>query len=289
MTHSILDVAHPALGALLALGAVPPVRTIVIGFLAAFAGYTAVFGLNDIMDCRVDCEKMARLGGKKECFDLDSVGQRHPLAQGALPFPAALGWVIAWGIVALSLAYLLAPMCALLMAAAAGLEIGYCSLLRVTPWKAGLSGVMVAVGGLAGVFAVVPAPRIEVIALFSLWAFAWEVGCRNIPNDWSDIEEDEQLGIRTLPVRIGRRRASILSFGLTCVVLLAAPAFPLVSAVPHPALYAAGSFACGILLLLRPSVRWLRERTTRSVLAFFNDACFYPLSVFGVLSILAVV
>jgi 4-hydroxybenzoate polyprenyltransferase len=289
MTHSILDVAHPALGALLALAAVPPLRTVALGFLAAFAGFTAVFALNDVMDCGVDREKVARLGTGKECFDLDSVGQRHPLAQGALPMRAALGWVIAWGALALGLSYLLRPACALLMAGAVLLEIGYCSLLRVTHWKAALSGAMVTVGGLAGVFAVTASPGVGVVALFSAWAFAWEVGCRNIPNDWSDLEEDGQLGIRTVPVRLGRIRSSRLSFGLMSIVLVTAPAFPLVAPLHHPVLYAAGALACGVILLLVPSLRWIKDQRMQSALGFFNRACFYPLAVFGVLGVLTIV
>jgi 4-hydroxybenzoate polyprenyltransferase len=288
MTHSILDVAHPALGALLALAAIPDLRTSVTGFLAAFAGFTAVFALNDVMDCGVDCEKMARLGGKRECFDLDSVGQRHPLAQGAIPFSAGVGWVAAWGAVALALSWTLSPVCCFLMAGAALLEIGYCLLLRVTHWKAGLSGAMVTVGGMAGIYAVTSSPNPVLVILFGLWAFAWEVGCRNIPNDWSDLDEDTHMGIQTVPVRLGRTRAARLSFALMCIVLVSALAFPLVSAVRHPAVYITGALACGVFLLLIPALRWLRDQSLPSSLAFFNRACFYPLAVFGVLGVVTV-
>ncbi|HET7839714.1 MAG TPA: hypothetical protein VFL04_08135, partial [Rectinemataceae bacterium] len=54
MTHSILDVAHPAIGGLLVFGGFPPTPTILLGLGAAFAGFTAVFALNDVMDYRVD-------------------------------------------------------------------------------------------------------------------------------------------------------------------------------------------------------------------------------------------
>jgi len=172
MTHSVLDIAHPAMGALLALGAFPGTSTVIIGILAAFAGFTAVFALNDLMDCRVDCEKMAKLTGKKECFDIDSVGYRHPIAQGALTFNAALAWVMVWGMVSLSLAFILRPVCAVLLVTALLLEVSYCKLLRVTHWKAILSGSMMAVGGLAGVYAVAPAPSASFVALFFTWAFA---------------------------------------------------------------------------------------------------------------------
>ena len=289
MTHSVLDIAHPAMGALLVFGGFPSASTVVIGLLAAFAGFTAVFALNDVMDCGVDCEKMSKLTGKKECFDIDSVGYRHPIAQGALSFNAALGWVGVWGLLSLSLAFLLRPLCAALMVTALLLEIGYCRLLRVTHWKGILSGSMVAVGGLAGVYAVVAAPPLAFVLVFFAWAFAWEVGCRNIPNDWSDIEEDINLGIRTVPVRYGRRAASWISFSLLCLTVAASLIFPVVVPVKHPILFLAGAVAAGAVLLIVPAVRWARDQKIESAMHLFNRACFYPLAVCGIVALLVIV
>jgi 4-hydroxybenzoate polyprenyltransferase len=288
MTHSILDIAHPAVGAILVLGGIPRPSTVIIGLLASFAGFTAVFGLNDIMDCGVDCEKMAKYSKNKECFDLDSVGFRHPIAQGTLAFTSALAWVVFWGLCALSLAFVLNPMCAALMLAAAGLEMGYCRLLRVTHWKALLSGLMVAVGGLAGVYAVAGSPPAGMVLLFMLWAFAWEVGCRNIPNDWSDLDEDVNLKIRTIPVRYGRVASSWISFSLLCVTVLSSLLFPLVVPVRHEILYWAGALAAGVVLLVAPAVLWLKSQRTQSAMYLFNRACFYPLAVFTLVGINAV-
>ena len=288
MTHSILDVAHPAVGALLVLGAFPSVGTVVIGLLAAFAGFTAVFALNDVMDRRVDCEKMAKFSGAKDCFDIDSVGYRHPIAQGALSFNAALGWVIAWGAASLVLAFLLRPLCAALLVGAMLLEVGYCRLLRVTHWKGILSGSMVAVGGLAGVYAVTVTPPLAFVAAFFVWAFAWEVGCRNIPNDWSDIEEDADLGVRTVPVRYGRRAASWISFALLCLTVAASLLFPLVAPTRHGLIYLAGALAAGAFLLIIPAVRWVRDQKIGSAMFLFNRACFYPLAVCGLVALLVI-
>ena len=289
MTHSVLDIAHPAVGAVLVLGGLPRPATVVIGLAAAFAGFTAVFALNDVMDCGVDCEKMSKYRKRGECFDIDSVGLRHPIAQGTLAFRSALAWVISWGAAALVLAYLLNPVCSALMVAAAGLEIGYCRLLRVTHWKALLSGLMVAVGGLAGVYAVAASPPPWIVGLFVLWAFAWEVGCRNIPNDWSDLEEDIHLGIRTVPVRYGRRASAWMSFSLLCVTVASSLLFPFFVAVSHPLPYMAGAAAAGGFLLVAPAALWLKRQTTESAMFFFNRACFYPLAVFAVTAVLAVV
>jgi 4-hydroxybenzoate polyprenyltransferase len=192
-------------------------------------------------------------------------------------------------VLALGLAFLLNPICCLLMAAAAGLEAAYCRLLRVTHWKTVLSGLMVAVGGMAGVFAVTSAPPAGMVALFGLWAFTWEMGCRNIPNDWSDLEEDKALRITTMPVRFGRPATSRISFVLACVTIAASLLFPLVAPMRFGWIFQAGALAAGIVLLVIPGVRWLRDQQTRSAMLFFNRACFYPLAVFVVAGILAVV
>jgi 4-hydroxybenzoate polyprenyltransferase len=289
MTHSVLDIAHPALGAILVFGGAPRPLTIVFGLLASFSGYTAVFALNDLMDLRVDREKLGGYAGKRECFDIDSVGLRHPLAQGCVGYRAALGWVIFWTVLALVFAFLLNPVCALLMAAAGGLEAGYCRLLRVTHWKTIMSGLMVSVGGMAGIFAVTSAPPAGMVALFALWAFTWEMGCRNIPNDWSDIDEDKALKIRTMPVRFGRPATSRISFIFACVTIAASLAFPYAIPVRFGLIFQAGALAAGIILLIIPGVKWLRDQQTKSAMLFFNRACFYPLAVFVVAGILVIV
>jgi len=288
MTHSVLDVAHPAVGGALAavvLGGAPSVRTIIMGLVAGFAGYTCVFALNDAIDVKVDREKMARYRFDHATFDLDSMGQRHPLAQNSLSYGAGIAWVVAWGLLSLVLAFLLRPVCAGLLLGAIILETAYCKLLRVSHWKGLLSGLMVGVGGLAGVWAVAPAPRPAMVLVFFAWAFAWEIGGRNIPNDWSDLEEDKHLGIRTVPVRYGRKAASWISFAFVSAVIVLSLLFPLVAPIPQTAAYLAGAAATGIVLLLVPLSRWLRRQTPDEALRFFNMACFYPLVVFAWLTV----
>jgi 4-hydroxybenzoate polyprenyltransferase len=285
MTHSVLDVAHPAAGALLVLGAAPSLRIAALGLVSAFSGFTAVFALNDVMDAKVDAEKMAKYRKDSEAFDIDSVGTRHPIAQGSLGRPAAIAWVVFWGVLSLATAYLLKPLCAILLVAAVALELLYCRLLRVTHWKALLSGMMVAVGGLAGVFAVSSSPPPLAVILFALWAASWEIGGRNITNDWSDIEEDVNLGIRTLPIRFGRAASSRIAAGFASAIILCSLAFPLVAPVRLVPVYLILAAAAGLLLLVLPGLRWLREQSTESAMAYFNKACFYPLAVFAALAI----
>lgn len=285
MTHSVLDVAHPAAGAVLVLGAAPRLGTAALGLLSAFSGFTAVFALNDVMDAKVDAEKMAKYRKESEAFDLDSVGTRHPIAQGALSRRAAIGWVAFWGILSLATAYLLKPVCAALLLAAVGLELGYCKLLRVSHWKVLLSGAMVAVGGLAGVFAVSDAPPPAAVLFFALWAASWEIGGRNIPNDWSDIEEDVNLGVRTLPIRYGRLASSRIAAAFASLSFLCSLAFPFVAPLREPLLYLGLAAVAGLALLAIPALRWLREPSIESAMAYFNKACFYPLAVFAAMAV----
>jgi 4-hydroxybenzoate polyprenyltransferase len=285
MTHSVLDVAHPAAGALLVLGAAPRVGIAALGLLSAFSGFTAVFALNDVMDAKVDAEKMAKYEKESEAFDLDSVGTRHPIAQGSLSRRAATLWVAFWGILSLVTAFLLKPLCAALLVAAVCLEICYCKLLRVAHWKTLLSGLMVAVGGLAGVFAVSAAPSPLAVLCFALWAAAWEIGGRNIPNDWSDLEEDVNLGIRTLPIRFGRLASARIASAFASISFICSLAFPFVAPLRNRSIYLGLAAVSGLVLLALPALRWLREQSTESAMAYFNKACFYPLAVFAAIAI----
>ena len=111
-THGLLDLATPALSALLWLGAFPPPWIVAIGLLTAFAGYTSVYALNDLVDYRTDLERV-RNGLLKDSGDyLDTVFVRHPLAQGALSFRKGLVWAAFWAVMALIGASMLGPVCA---------------------------------------------------------------------------------------------------------------------------------------------------------------------------------
>ncbi len=276
MSHSILDIGHPGFGALLVLGSFPPPHQLVLGLIAAFSGYTSVFALNDRMDFKVDTERIEKYQRALKGFDLDLLGIRHPLAQRVLPFAHGFAWVLFWGLLSLMTAYMLSPVCFLLLCGAISLEIAYCALLRVSHWKALLSGSMVGLGALAGVFAVVRLPSLAFVLLLFLWAFGWEVGGRNITNDWIDLEEDTHLGIKTFPVRYGRRASSLVSMAFICLTVLVSFLLPFPVGLSNPLLYETGALVLGGLLMIIPAWRWVREKSAESAMALFNRACFYP-------------
>jgi 4-hydroxybenzoate polyprenyltransferase len=277
--HGLLDLASPALAALLWLGGLPPLGVTALGLLTVFAGYTAVYSLNDLVDYRVDQEKLRLNPPETAGGYLDAVFLRHPMAQGQVSFTQGLLWTGAWALVALSGAYLLNPVCALIFLLGCALESIYCLLLRVSHLRALISGVVKTLGGIAAVFAVDPHPEAGFLLLLFAWLFCWEIGGQNIPADWHDLEEDRALKAQTLPVRCGVAGAGLLAVvTLSLATVLGAVVLRL-----SPARYA---FPClflavvwGAYLLLLPAWRLFRSRGRDQAAALFNRASYYPLAI----------
>lgn len=278
--HGLLDIATPALAALLWYGGFPPLSVSLLGLVTAFAGYTAVYALNDVIDFRTDREKIHAEGFSDEADYLDDVLPRHPMARGLLSFKEGLAWVVLWSLTALIGAYLLNPVCLVIFLIGCLLEALYCLLHKVTHLRILVSGVVKTAGGMAAVFAVDPTPSPLFLAVFFLWIFAWEVGGQNIPADWADIDQDRTQRAKTIPVRLGTARASVLMLGsLVLAVLLnvlalffsrggfSAPAFAL-------------ALAMGVWFLLIPAGRLYETRARENALLLFTKASFYPAAIF---------
>ena len=284
--HGLLDMATPALAAILWLGRMPSLKVSLLGAITGFAGYTAVYALNDVVDYRVDREKMRENAVRPSATtDLDAVYVRHPLAQGLLPYWQGLAWAAGWALVALLGAYLLNPMCALLFVAGCLLETIYCLLLRITYLRVLVSGVVKTLGGIAAVYAVSPSPSLAFVVAMFLWLFAWEIGGQNVPNDWADKEEDEQLRARTIPVHFGVHRASTIIIwclgGTVVLSVLLIQLTPVKIAIWSSALIVTS----GIGLLLIPGYQLYRGREPRQAAILFNRASYYPLCLFLILAV----
>ena len=283
--HGLLDMATPALAALLWLGTIPPVPVVLIGAITAFAGYTAVYALNDVVDYRADRKKIHACGVKCFSGDLDSVYARHPMAQGLLSFRDGIFWTAAWGGMALAGAWLLNPVCALVFLAGCVAETAYCLMLQLSHLRLLVSGAVKTAGGIAAVFAVVPHPSIPFLIGFFLWFFFWEIGGQNVPNDWSDMDEDRHFLAETFPVKFGPdESARIIAVSLCIAVFMSIALFWLTPAHLNP-VYFAGAIPAGIFLLLLPARRLLREKNSAVASALFNKASYYPVTMF--LAILA--
>jgi 4-hydroxybenzoate polyprenyltransferase len=277
--HGLIDMTTPAFAALLWLGAFPPFSVMVLGVIAAFAGYTAVYALNDVIDYRADRAKALKGGFCDAGADLDAVMIRHPMACGFLSFREGLLWALAWAGLALTGAYLLNPLCVVIFLAGSLLEAVYCLLWRVTHLRTLVSGAVKTSGAVAAVFAVDPRPAPAFVVTLFLCLFFWEIGGQNVPNDWTDIEEDRRFKAKTIPVRFGTERSNgiiLVSLGIAVGVSLIL--FSL-SQTPFELPFVGFVLLVGGYLLLLPAYRLFRTPTRACAMALFNRASYYPMSL----------
>jgi 4-hydroxybenzoate polyprenyltransferase len=283
-THGVLDIAAPGFYALLWLGDFPPLATILLSLLTAFAAYTAIYALNDLVGRTMDREKFA--GGINAGYSVEASDLRYPLAQNALSFREGLLWFALWFTAALVGCYLLNPVIVLILLAAAVLEVIYCSLLKVTYLRTLVSGLVKSAGPIAAIYAVQPNPAPALLLLSLAWMYFWEIGGQNIPADWNDIEEDRRVGAKTIPLQFGPQRAGqivLLMLGLTVLVSLFLPA---VSPLPLGWSYVLISALAGGWLLLRPAWQLYRHlEDGRRAAVLFDHASYYPMAHLFIMTI----
>lgn len=278
--HGLLDMATPALGALLWLGRFPSFEVIILGLLTTFAGYTAVYSLNDVVDYRVDKEKLKLCGDLGAGCDLDAVMVRHPMAQGYLSFKEGVLWTAAWSMVAILGAYYLNPVCIAIFIIGCALEAVYCLLLKVSHLRTLVSGGVKTAGAIAGVFAVDPNPSPLFVSILFFWLFSWEIGGQNVPNDWADIEEDRCLHAQTIPVHLGPDRANAVILGSLIITLMLSMVVFYVSPILFEFPFGVASMATGLCFLILPAALLYATKGPQFAMALFNMASYYPLSLF---------
>ncbi len=276
----MLDMCTPAFGAVLWLGHLPSLYVIVLGLITTFAGYTAVYALNDVIDYEADREKAAVGGFSNSQSDLDSIIVRHPMAQGLLSFKQGLYWVLAWGLVAIIGAYILNPVCVLIFLAGCTLEAIYCMLWRVSPFRTIVSGAVKTSGAIAAVFAVDPNPSGAYLIILFLLLFFWEIGGQNIPNDWVDIEEDKQFKALTIPVCYGLQASRVIVLVTLVLALCLNGVVFYYSPVDYVVFSVIISLAVGCYLLLLPALKLFQTLQASDAMALFNKASYYPPALF---------
>lgn len=275
--HGLLDMTTPIYGALLWLGAFPSLHISILGLITVFAGYTAVYALNDVIDYKVDREKARIAGGLRESDTyLDAAMVRHPMAQGLLSFTEGLAWAVGWSAVAMAGAYLLNPVCVVIFVAGCMLEIIYCLMQRISPFRTVISGGVKTTGAVAAVFAVDPSPSLVYVITLFLWLFFWEIGGQNIPADWADIEEDRRLGGQTVPVRVGPRNTASIAVFTIVMALIINPLLIGVSTIGFHPTFVVISLMTGAGLMLPPVLQLLHSKARRHAVILFNRASYYP-------------
>jgi 4-hydroxybenzoate polyprenyltransferase len=277
--HGLLDMAAPGLAALLWLGTFPPLKVTILGLITAFAGYTAVYALNDLVDRRVDREKIKLVGLRQDSQDLDNVFIRHPLAHGLLSFSQAMLWAASWGLLALVGAYVLNPICALIFLLGCFLEAIYCLLLRISSLRTLVSGVVKSLGGIAAVFAVDARPDPWFLVFLLLWLVLWEIGGQNVPNDWADLDEDKYLQVRTVPLRFGTGRACAVILGSLGLATILSLSLYWITQADLKLWYLFGASVVGLYVLLIPAFWLFKTQAPERASILFNRASYYPMAM----------
>ena len=285
--HGLLDMSTAALASLLWLGHFPSFKIIALGLITVFAGYTAVYALNDVVGYRSDKMKLkhGNLREIDDCQDLDAMLVRHPMSRGLLSFKEGLVWSIAWGLLALIGAYLLNPICVLIFVGGCILETIYCYMWNLSPSRTVVSGVVKAAGPIAAVFAVDSNPAVSFLVVLFLLLFFWEVGGQNVPNDWIDLQEDVRFGARTIPIRFGLEQANIIIFGSIMLTLILSGVLLSLSPITFGLPFIIGFALVGFYFLLLPTITLFRKDENSHAMILFNKASYYPLAMLVVVVI----
>ena len=116
------------------------------------------------------------------------------------------------------------------------------------------------------------------IVLFLL-LFFWEIGGQNIPNNWSDYEEDRQMNAKTVPIRWGFPIAiNIILIAISLTLVMSAIVFYF-SRILYGYPFVVLSLAAGGYLLLLPALKLNKSRQCSHAMALFNKASYYPLAL----------
>lgn len=283
-THGILDIAMPGFAALLWLGKFPPWPVLFLSLLTAFAGYTAIYALNDLVAIKTDREKFAG-GNINEGYSVEASAMRYPLAQNILTPGQGWLWFGFWYAIALLGAYLLNPVIVFIVLAAAILEVIYCRLLKVTYWRTLVSGLVKSAGPVSAVFVVKPNPSLPLLLLMLAWLMLWEIGGQNIPADWNDVEEDKRVGAKTIPLTFGPKGAGLIVVITLVLTTLLSLCLPLISPEPLGLPYLLISGLAGVYLLILPGIQLYRKRESRQAGRLFDHASYYPLAQLTIITL----
>jgi 4-hydroxybenzoate polyprenyltransferase len=284
-THGILDIAAPAFCALLWLGRFPSWQVIILSFFTAFAGYTAVYALNDLVGVWGDREKFAG-EGINPGYSVEASVMRYPLAQNLLSYRSGFIWFAVWFLLALAGSYLLNPFIILVLLAAALLEVCYCFLFKVTYWRTLVSGLVKASGPLAAILVVNHNPPIQLILLQMIWLILWEIGGQNIPADWNDVEEDRRVSGKTIPLQFGAKKAGMIVIILLALAVIASLFLQLISPMRLGLPYLLATILAGYFLLLQPAVQLYRSTENIRASRLFDRASYYPLTQLAIIAVL---
>ena len=282
-THGVLDLAMPGFVALLWLGNFPQWQVILLSIFTAFAAYTAIYALNDLVGIAVDKEKFA--GGINAGYSVEASDLRYPLAQSVLSHAEGWLWFAGWFIAALVGSYYLNPAIVIILIAAGILEVIYVLLLKVTYLRTFVSGLVKSSGPIAAIYVVNKNPPLELVLLILAWVFFWEIGGQNVPADWNDTVEDKRVNAKTIPLQLGTKTAGQIVVGTLLTTVIVSLFLPLASPLTLGWPYLLASAAAGAYLLLRPGLQLARQQEGRLAAKLFDNASYYPMAQLTIITL----
>jgi 4-hydroxybenzoate polyprenyltransferase len=287
-THAVLDLAAPVSVVLLVSGRFPSWQVSVLALFTAFAGYTAVYAMNDLMGFKDDREKFAC--GINAGYSVESSVLRHPLARNILSFRGGMAWFALWMLLSIIGSWMLNPLIVPILLAAAVLEVIYCRLFKVTCLRTFVSGLVKSGGPLAALFVATRNPSWSAVFMILLWVFLWEIGGQNIPADWNDTEEDRRVKGKTIPLELGTQKAGMIVLLMLTSTIITSMFLPVVSPLSLNWKYLVPSAIIGIYLLLLPGFQLFRQQKEgRRAARLFDHASYYPLAQMILLSVFVII
>ncbi len=272
--QAIFSITQPLFAAFLALHEIPELRFLLLFSIGSICGMFSVFALNDLVDHDID-KKIIQT--KKE-WDIDSVFAQHPFTQGLISGNEQILWIVINGLIAAVCLYLLNPFALLLYFLAILLEAIYCKLALVSELKVILAGALVSLGALIGWFAAKGINEPKILFSLGLLFFAWEIGGRNIANDFSDIEQDKKLGIKTIASVYGAITPSRFIVRFAMLTISANILLGLTASLGL--VYLLITTIIGLILLVMPAINLIKNPTPQEALKYFNKASLYPVFIF---------
>jgi 4-hydroxybenzoate polyprenyltransferase len=287
-THGILDIAAPGFCALLWLGKFPPFHIIILSLFTAFAAYTAIYTLNDLVGVHGDREKFSGRGINPG-YSVEASALRYPLAQNALSLQSGLLWFSTWYVLALIGSYFLNPAIIIIILAATFLEIVYCLLFKVTYLRTLVSGLVKAAGPIAAVYVVNPDPHLPFLLLQLTWLIFWEIGGQNIPADWNDVVEDRRVNAKTIPLHFGPKKAGLIVIITLSLAVFTSLFLPMISPIQLGIPYVAAALLAGYFLLLQPGFKLYQSGENYLAARLFDRASYYPMAQLILIAIFVLV
>jgi 4-hydroxybenzoate polyprenyltransferase len=126
---------------------------------------------------------------------------------------------------------------------------------NISPSRTLISGVVKTAGPIAAVFAVDPNPSMPYLMVLFLLMFFWEIGGQNVPNDWSDIEEDTRFQAQTVPIRLGLEQANVIIFGSIILTIILSGILLVLSNVAFGFPFILAFAFVGLYFLLLPTIK----------------------------------